>query len=96
MLKLKKITDLIDMDVYTDSGEYFGVIEESIIGSNKVTGWRVRATKNSYLSKILGGAKGVIIPHKLVKSIGDVVIINKAAIPDLEQESEEKTPIRKT
>lgn len=87
MLKTKKISDVYSMEVYTDSGEYFGDVEESILSSNKIFGWRVRATKRSYLNKILGGAKGVIVPHQLVKTIGDIMIISKAAIPSYGEES---------
>ncbi len=86
MLKTKKISDVYNMEVYTDSGEYFGDVEESILSSNKVFGWRVRATKRSYLNKVLGGAKGVIVPHQLVKTIGDIMIISKAAIPSYSEE----------
>ncbi len=82
MLKMKKISETYDMKVFTDTGEYFGDVEESILTQTKIFGWRVRATKNSYLSKILGSAKGVIVPHQLVKSIGDVMIISKAAVPN--------------
>lgn len=89
MLKTKKLTEIIDMPVYTDSGEFFGTVEESIITANKVFGWRVKATKSSFLSKVLGGAKGVIIPNQLVKSIADIMIISKAAIPSYEEEKEE-------
>ncbi len=90
MLKTKRISEIYEMAVYTDSGDYFGDIEESIIASNKVFGWRVKATKNSFLNKVLGGAKGVIVPHQLVKSIGDVMIISKAAVPSYtEGEAEE-------
>lgn len=81
MLKLKRISESYDMKVFTDAGDYFGDIEESIITQTKVFGWRVRATKNSFLSKVLGSAKGVIVPHQLVKSIGDIMIISKAAVP---------------
>lgn len=86
MLKTKKISDVYSMEVYTDSGDYFGDVEESILVSNKVFGWRVRATKRSYLNKILGGAKGVIVPQQLVKSIGDIMIISKAAVPTYNDE----------
>jgi sporulation protein YlmC with PRC-barrel domain len=86
MLKTKKISDVYNMEVYTDSGEYFGDVEESILSSNKIFGWRVRATKRSYLNKVLGGAKGVIVPHQLVKTIGDIMIISKAAIPSYSEE----------
>ena len=81
MLKMKTISDTYDMKVFTDTGDCFGDIEESILTNNRVFGWRVKATRNSFLSKVLGSAKGVIVPHQLVKSIGDIMIISKAAVP---------------
>ncbi|MBS3146331.1 PRC-barrel domain-containing protein [Candidatus Woesearchaeota archaeon] len=86
MIKTRKISELYDMDVYTDAGEYFGIVEESILSNNRIAGWRVRATKNSKLSRVLGGAKGVIVPHNLVRNIGDVMIISKSALPEHEEE----------
>jgi len=80
MLKMKKIKDCYNMKVFTDSGDYFGDVEEAIITTTKVAGWKVKATKESFLSK-LGSLKGVIVPHQLVKSIGDVMIISKASVP---------------
>ena len=84
MLKLKKVSEAIGMKVFTDSGDYFGEIEEAILTKTKVFGWRVRATKNSFLDKVLGGAKGVIVPQSLVKSFGDVMVISKTAMPSFE------------
>ena len=81
MLKMKKISESYDMKVFTDTGDYFGDVEESILTNNKVFGWRVKSTRNSFLSRVLGSAKGVIVPHQLVKSIGDIMIISKAAVP---------------
>lgn len=89
MLKMKRITETYDMKVFTDMGEYFGDVEESILTNNKVFGWRVKSTKNSFLNKILGSAKGVIVPHQLVKSIGDIMIINKSAVPSYNPEEGE-------
>ena len=88
MLKVKQVSDIYEMKVFTDIGDYFGDIEESILTKTKVFGWRVRATKNSYLSQVLGSAKGVIVPHQLVKSIGDIMIISKAAVPSYNPEEE--------
>ncbi|MBL7147807.1 MAG: hypothetical protein ISS82_03205 [Nanoarchaeota archaeon] len=88
MLKTKNLTETINTKVFTDDGFYFGDIEESIISGNKVFGWRVKATKTSYLTKVLGGAKGVIVPHQLVKAIGDIFIISKSAIPSYDEEKE--------
>ena len=81
MLKMKKITETYDMRVFTDNGEYFGDVEEAIVTNTKIFGWKVRSTKNSFLNKVLGSAKGVIVPHQLVKAIGDIMIISKAAVP---------------
>ena len=86
MLKMKQISETYDMRVFTDNGEYFGDVEEAILTQSKIFGWRVRATKSSFLNKVLGSAKGVIVPHQLVKSIGDIMIISKAAVPSYNEE----------
>ncbi|MBI5390921.1 PRC-barrel domain-containing protein [Candidatus Woesearchaeota archaeon] len=88
MLKMKRVSETYEMKVFTESGEYFGDVEEAILTKNRVFGWRVRSTKNSFLNKMLGTAKGVIVPHQLVRSMGDVMIISKAAIPagDMDEE----------
>ena len=81
MLKMKKVSETYDLRVFTDAGDYFGDIEDCIVQGNKVAGWKIRATKNSFLSSVLGSAKGVIVPHQLVKAIGDVFVISKSAAP---------------
>lgn len=81
MLKIRKVSEIYGMRVFTDSGDYFGDVEEAVLTNTKVGGWRIRATKNSYLVKILGSAKGVIVPHNLVSSVGDVMIISRNAVP---------------
>ncbi|MBT5397356.1 hypothetical protein HOL21_04035 [Candidatus Woesearchaeota archaeon] len=78
---MKKVSDTYDLKVFTDSGDYFGDIEDSIVASNKISGWKIKATKNSFLSRVLGSAKGVIVPHQLVKAVGDILIISRSAVP---------------
>ena len=84
---MRKLSEAYNMKVFTDAGDYFGDVEESILTKTKVFGWSVKATKNSYLAKVLGSAKGVIVPHQLVKSMGDIMIISKAAIPSYSSEA---------
>ncbi|MBT5023398.1 hypothetical protein HOK51_10920 [Candidatus Woesearchaeota archaeon] len=93
MLKMHKIGESYDMKVFTDAGDYFGDIEEAILTKTKVAGWRVRATKSSFLAKVLGSAKGVIVPHQLVKAIGDIMIISKAAVPNYGTEEDEMAAV---
>ena len=90
MLKMKKVSETYDLKVFTDAGDYFGDVEDSIISGNKVFGWKIRATKNSFLSKVLGSAKGVIVPHQLVKAVGDVFVISKSAVPSGNVEESEE------
>ena len=89
MLKMKRLSETFEMKVFTDTGDYFGDIEESILTTTKVFGWKVKATKNSFLNKYLGSAKGVIVPHQLVKAVGDILIISKTAIPSYSPEESE-------
>ncbi|MBU4069738.1 MAG: PRC-barrel domain-containing protein [Nanoarchaeota archaeon] len=86
-MRIKKISDVIGTKVYTDSGDYFGEIEEANLYENKVEAWRIRVS-GSVLS-LIGGAKGVIIPHQFVRAISDIFIINKAALPSQDSEIEE-------
>lgn len=88
MLQMKKLSEVETLKVYTDSGDLFGQVEEAIINNNKVESWKVRAVRDSFLSKAMPGAKGVIVPHHLVKSIGSIMIVSRAAAPS-HAESEE-------
>lgn len=79
MLKIKKITGVIGRKVYTDTGDYFGEVEEANLIENKVDSWRIKLANS--MGNFLGGARGVIIPHQFVKAIGDVVIVSRANLP---------------
>jgi sporulation protein YlmC with PRC-barrel domain len=89
MLKIKRLKEMMGLKVFTDSGDYFGEIEEVNLMDNRVDGWRIKIARDSALNPFLGGAKGIIVPHQFVKAIGDVVVINKSAIPAKEDSAEE-------
>ncbi len=86
MLRIKKVSEAVGKKVYTDSGDLFGEIEEVNLVENKIDGWRIKVAGN--LGSLLGGARGVIIPHQYVKAIGDIFIINKSALPVQEEQEE--------
>lgn len=86
-MRVKKISEVIGTKVYTDSGDYFGEIEEANLQGNKVDGWRIRVLGN--MMSLISGARGVIIPHKFVRAISDIFIISKSALPTPEPEIEE-------
>ncbi len=93
MLKVKNVTEIYDMSVYTDEGAFFGIVEEGVLVDNKVSGWKIKSTKGSVLSKMLGGAKGVIVPHQLVKSIDNIMIISRNAVPSVDEEDGAQTSV---
>lgn len=89
MLKIKKITEVIGRKVYTDTGDFFGEVEESNLVENKVESWRIRVAGS--MANFLGGARGVIIPHQFVKAVGDIIIVSRANLPLDEEHSVEDT-----
>lgn len=86
-MKVIKISDVLGLRVFTDSGDFFGEVEEANLHENKVDGWRIRV--GGGITSLIGGARGVIIPHQFVKAISDVLIINKTALPNPESRLEE-------
>ena len=83
MLKISKISDVLGRQVYTDAGEFLGQVEEVNLAENKIDGWRIKISGK--VSGLIGGARGIIVPHQFVKAIGDVFIISKASLPIREE-----------
>jgi sporulation protein YlmC with PRC-barrel domain len=91
-MRVRKISEVIGMRVYTDGGDFFGEVEEANLAENKIDGWRIKV--GGSVISMVGGARGVIIPHQFVKAVSDVFIINRAALPsqessDMEEVSED-------
>ncbi len=86
-MRVRKISEVIGMKVFTDSGDYFGEVEEANLSENKIDGWRIKV--GGSVISMIGGARGVIIPHQFVKAISDVFIISKSALPSQDSEIEE-------
>lgn len=79
MLRIHKANEVVGKHAYTSEGDYFGQVEEVNLVDNKVEGWKIKVGGN-FLS-VLGGARGVVIPHQFVRAIGDVLIVNRASLP---------------
>jgi sporulation protein YlmC with PRC-barrel domain len=89
MLKIMQVSDIVGMKLFTDSGDFLGIVEEANLVDNKLDSWRIRVGKDSTLAPMLSGARGLIIPHQYIKAFGEVVIVSKAAVPMKEEISEE-------
>lgn len=89
-MRVKKISEVLGTKVYTDSGDFFGVIEEANLHENKIEGWRIKV--GGSVTSMIGGARGVIIPHQFVRAISDIFIINRAALPTGAESAIEEVP----
>ena len=89
-MRVRKVTDVIGLKAYTDSGDFFGQVEEANLQDNKIDGWRIKV--GGSMISLIGGARGVIIPHQFVKAISDVFIINKTALPSPAETEIEEAP----
>lgn len=90
MLRMKKVSEMSRIPVFTEKGDKFGEVEDAAINNNKIESWRIRVTGDSVLSRTLSGAKGVVVPHQLVKAIGHIMIVAQGAAPSYaEGETEE-------
>jgi sporulation protein YlmC with PRC-barrel domain len=91
MARFKRISDVYEMKVFTDSGYFFGEVEEALIEDNRIRSWKIKAVPGSLLSSKVKDAKGVVIPQKFFKAFGDIIIIQDVdfAGPSPEEASEE-------
>ena len=88
-IKVASVSKTWQKDVFTDKGNYCGKIEDVECDLNrfKLRSLVVKSVKGSYLSKMLGDKRGVIIPFPMVEAIGDIIIIKHITTPMSEETS---------
>jgi sporulation protein YlmC with PRC-barrel domain len=71
---ISEISTLFGLRVYTDEGRYIGKVEDVVIDLDRR---QVRGLALGDYNKVLIDSKapGIIIPYRLVKSVGDIVLI---------------------
>ena len=79
MLKVKNVSEVLGKKVYTSEGDFFGQIDEVNLLDNRIEGWKIKV--GAGFANVLGGARGVVIPHQFVKAVGDVFIVTKSMLP---------------
>ena len=89
MARFKRISDIYEMKVFTDTGYFFGEIEEGLIEENRIKSWKIKAVPGSLLSSKVKDAKGVIIPQKFFKAFGDIIIVQDIDFGSSAADSEE-------
>jgi len=90
-INVKNISEMFSKDVFTDKGFYCGKVSdvEFDLSRFKVRSIVIEAAKGTFLGKIVGGKKGIIVPYQMVQSIGDIVLIKHIVTP-IPEEGEAK------
>ncbi len=88
-IKVSSVSETYGKDVFTNKGMFCGKVEdvECDLKRFKIRSLVVKAARESYISKMLGNKKGVIIPFPMVESMGDIVIIKHISLPVSDEEA---------
>ncbi|SEV93400.1 PRC-barrel domain-containing protein [Halobacterium jilantaiense] len=73
-----EITSLVGREVYSNNGVFVGEVEDIQLNldAETVTGLALSELNRDLFSPEMTGKKGVIVPYRWVRAVGDVVLIN--------------------
>ncbi len=74
-----EITSLVGHDVYSNNGIYVGIVEDVQLNLNKgaVTALAVADVNTDVFGSYTDDSRGVLVPYRWVRSIGDVILVNE-------------------
>ncbi len=74
----QEITTLVGREVYSNSGVFVGEVEDIRLDLDQelVTGLALGQVNNELFDARVGGSRGVILPYRWVRAVGDVILVN--------------------
>jgi sporulation protein YlmC with PRC-barrel domain len=88
----QEITSLVGREVYSNSGVFVGEVEDLRLDLDNevVTGLAIGEINDELFRARVEGARGVIIPYRWVRAVGDVILVNDVVerLRDREEEEE--------
>jgi len=82
MMEDKSITQTYGKAVYNDEGHLFGRVQDVVLSKYAIQGWVVGIPPESVLKRAVPTVKAVVVPHKAVRAVGDIVLISsKLEVP---------------
>lgn len=89
----QELTSLVGREVYSNNGVYVGEVEDLRlnIDGEAVTGLALGNLNTELLESEAEGARGVILPYRWVRSVGDIILVNDVVerVRDPDEEEEE-------
>jgi sporulation protein YlmC with PRC-barrel domain len=73
-----EITSLVGREVYSNNGVFVGEVEDIQLNldGESVSGLALSELNGELFSAEMTGKKGVIVPYRWVRAVGDIVLIN--------------------
>ena len=74
----QEITSLVGREVYSNNGVFVGEVEDIRLNldAEVVNGLALTDLNPELFENRVSGARGVLIPYRWVRAVGDVVLIN--------------------
>jgi len=90
----QEITTLVGREVYSNNGVFVGEVEDVRLDLNQqqVTGLALGELSQELFAGRIEAGKGVMIPYRWVRAVGDVILINDV-VERLEDEDEDEEVI---
>jgi sporulation protein YlmC with PRC-barrel domain len=87
----EEITSLVGREVYSNNGVFVGEVEDLRLNldTEVVNGIALSTLNPTLFENAETGEKGVIVPYRWVRSVGDVVLINDV-VERLKEEEDEQ------
>ncbi|MDL5360801.1 PRC-barrel domain-containing protein [Halalkalicoccus sp. NIPERK01] len=89
----QEITSLVGREVYSNNGVFVGEVEDIKLdlGTEVVTGLALREPNEELFGQQVRGTRGILIPYRWVRAVGDVVLVNDVVerLETPEEEGEE-------
>jgi sporulation protein YlmC with PRC-barrel domain len=87
----QEITTLVGREVYSNNGVFVGEVEDVRLdlGQQSVTGLALGELSQELFAGRVEAGKGVMIPYRWVRAVGDVILINDV-VERLEDEDEDE------
>jgi sporulation protein YlmC with PRC-barrel domain len=87
----QEITSLVGREVYSNNGVFVGQVEDIRLDldSQTVTGLALAELNQELFRDRAAGARGVIIPYRWVRAVGDVILVNEV-VEQVKDDGEEE------
>lgn len=88
----QEITSLVGREVYSTNGVFVGEIEDVRLDleSEEVTGLALQAVSEELFDGVPEDRRGVIVPYRWVRSVGDIVLVSDTVERLQETDTDEK------